>query len=259
MNREQGTNVVRAVLAGALLFIGLVSSAAGLDDKCVSFSTRGPDRYSDGSVVLDGECYALVWSADGQFDGFTAGGTCIDPNDMVVLVAPVAAGGRCPLVLFQIPEATAVTLTKGTYAIYLLDTRVSTGGRVQAAGVRAGVPVLVNGYGEVAANVTLAAASAMALPDGAAPEGGNGAVSSRVAPGAAQCVQPRIKAMRLEGDHVFLTVENLDGYMRVQSGADVRADDASGVAVETGGAADETILVAPRRGTSGFYKVIRNR
>ena len=64
--------------------------ANSVDDARISFSTVGPDRYADGSTVLDGECYALVWSNDGNFDGFAADGECIDPADRIVLAAPIA-------------------------------------------------------------------------------------------------------------------------------------------------------------------------
>jgi hypothetical protein len=92
-----------------LLFFGLIGTvfANCVDDARLSFRTTGPDRYADGTVVLDGECYALVWSKDGDFDGFDANGDCVDPEDRIVLVAPLAKGGRCPPVLFQIPAAEA--------------------------------------------------------------------------------------------------------------------------------------------------------
>ena len=68
----------------ASVMTGLVY-AASINDTCISFSTKGPDTYLDGSVVLDGECYALVWSKDGVFDGFNAKGECIDALDRIVL------------------------------------------------------------------------------------------------------------------------------------------------------------------------------
>ena len=42
-----------------------VASFAAVDDTLISFSTPGPDKYADGTDVLAGECYALVWSKDG--------------------------------------------------------------------------------------------------------------------------------------------------------------------------------------------------
>ena len=41
--------------------VGLAFAAtAAIDDALLTFSTVGPDKYSDGTTVLDGECYALV-------------------------------------------------------------------------------------------------------------------------------------------------------------------------------------------------------
>ncbi len=36
-----------------------------MQDKLARFSTLGPDCYADGTIVRDGECYALVWSPTG--------------------------------------------------------------------------------------------------------------------------------------------------------------------------------------------------
>lgn len=105
-------------------------SLAAVNDTLITFSTPGPDVYGDGTAVLPGECYALVWSADGKFDGIKADGSTVDPADKVVLVADIAkrdadGNGYCPLVVYQVDAATAETLANGQYAVYLLDTRVT--------------------------------------------------------------------------------------------------------------------------------------
>jgi hypothetical protein len=64
--------------------------------------------------------------------------------------------------------------------------------------------------------------------------------------------------MRIEGDNVFITVENLKGFMRVSSGSDVSASDAATAAVETNGGDEDVTLVTRKPGNSGFFKVIRN-
>ena len=243
----------------SVLFAGVaaVVFANGADDARISFSTKGPDRYADGSVVADGECYALAWSKDGNFDGFDANGECIDPEDRIVLLAPVAKGGRCPLVLFQIPAAEAESLKNGQYAVYLLDTRVSSGGETKALGVSDGRLALINGYGEASAAVAVKGSNAAAsAPENASAE--SGIVASSLASVPSDCTQPRIKAIRIEGDNVFLTVENLKGFMRVRSGSDVSASDAATAAVETNGGDEDVTLVTRKPGNSGFFKVIRN-
>ena len=84
-----------------------LASLAAVNDTLISFSTPGPDTYLDDTTVRDGECYALVWSQDGVFEGVKADGTAVDANDRVVLVAPVAKDGRCPDLVYQVAAATA--------------------------------------------------------------------------------------------------------------------------------------------------------
>ena len=82
---------------------------AAQNDLLVSFSTKGPDKYADGSVVIDKECYALVWTPKGvesasiAADGTAAGGA------KIVLVAPIARNGRCPKVVYRVDAARAET------------------------------------------------------------------------------------------------------------------------------------------------------
>ncbi len=243
----------------AMLAVSSLAACAALDDALISFSTVGPDSYADGSTVLDREVYALVWSSDGVFDGFAADGQPLDANDRVVVAVPLAQGGRCPEVLFQVPAATASELKAGRYAVYLLDTRVATDGTVKPRGTTKGKLVLVNGYGPVTASVSVTAGSDIMIEEASMSAAeASGQVASELARASGSGAQPKIKNVRVEGDKVCLTVENLKGYMRVQGGADVKANDMTGAAVETTGAEGDVILIAPKLGTSGFYRVIRN-
>lgn len=239
------------------LLASVAAAAAGMDDTCISFSTTGPDRYSDGSQVLDGECYALVWSSDGAFSGFTADGGCANSNDCVVLVAPVAKDGRCPHVLFQLDAATAGSLSGGRYAVFLLDTRVTSDGSVRPRGLDSGKLVLVNGYGAVSADVAIddKAKQGDAKESESETAGQVAATLSATPPSAKQ---PKIKAIRVENGEILLTVENLKGYMRVHSGERADSLSATGAATETSGQTDEVTLSAPAQGSSGFYRIIRN-
>ena len=240
-----------------LIGIAFVTFAHSVGDARLSFSTKGPDRYADGSVVMDGECYALVWSKDGKFEGFAANGECIDDCDRIVLIAPIAKDGHCPPVLFQIPEAEADELADGQYAVYLLDTRVASGESVRPCGTVNGKLALMNGYGEASANLAVGALNSAKAEENAKNEA-EGNVASVLSAVPANCAQPRIKSMRIEGDNVFLTVENLKGFMRVSSGSDVSASDAATAAVETNGGDEDVTLVTRKPGNSGFFKVIRN-
>ena len=248
---------MKASILSILLGLGINAFAIGVDDARLSFSTKGPDCYADGSVVLDGECYALVWSKDGNFDGFNANGECIDSEDRIVLIAPIAKNGRCPPVLFQIPAVEAEEFKYGQYAVYLLDTRVASGDSVRPCGTVNGKLALMNGYGAASANLAISGANSDKKVQEAETSSG-GQVASNLSAASADCVQPRIKAIRIEGDNVFLTVENLKGFMRVRSGSDVSASDAATAAVETNGGDEDVTLVTRKPGNSGFFKVIRN-
>lgn len=231
---------------------------AAQNDALLTFSTKGPDKYADGTTVLDGECYALVWTAKGNtFAGLDASGNPVSAADEVVLVAPVAKDGKCPVILFQIDVAKAEAMAGGSYGVYLLDTRVATANGVKPTGTKSGKPALVNGYGlasETAAFAGNQFASAVEQ------ESEDGQAVSAAAAVPKNVKQPKIKAIRIEGDNVFLTVENLPGFMRAQGGSDLNANEVQGAAQATdGNAASDVILVMPKGDKQqGFFKVIRN-
>ena len=236
------------------------AATAAINDALLAFSTVGPDKYADGTTVLDGECYALVWTKNGAtFGGIAADGTAIAETDEIVLVAPVAKDGHCPNVLFQIDSAKADALADGTYGVYLLDTRVAANGTTKPAGVKNGKLSLVNGYGLTtkATKVGKATAGGAAKAEEKDSEGGQVVAAGAAAP--KDLPQPKITSIKIEGDYVKLTVQNMPGFMRVSSGTTASADDTQGAAQATDGKTDEVILDAPKAaGASGFFKVIRN-
>ena len=237
--------------------VGLAFAAtAAIDDALLAFSTVGPDKYSDGTTVLDGECYALVRTLPGAtFGGIAADGTAVAETDEIILLAPLAKNGHCPKVLFQIPS----DKTEGTFGVYLLDTRVTAAdGTTKPVGAKDGKLRLVNGYG-LATEATKVGKATGGITTAAEKEtaGGQAVAAGAAVPKNVQ--QPKITSIKIEGDYVKLTVQNLPGFMRVSSGANVSADDAQGAAQATDGKTDEVILYAPKAASgSGFFKVIRN-
>ena len=225
--------------------------AGGLDDALVSFSTKGPDLYSDGTVVADGEVYALVWSKNGVFEGFSADGKPLDPEDKVVLAAPLAKGGRCPPVLFQIPAGAISESAPGQYAVYLFDTRVVVDGVSRPRGLVDGKAGLLNAAGAVSSSVAVGKGASTVA-----------AILGTIAHSPAEAprgpAQPKIKAIKVGAENVFITVENLKGFMRVGAGGGIGGFSSAGAAVETSGAGEDVILAAPKQGASGYYKVILN-
>ena len=161
-----------------LMMVGVAGlamvSLAAVTDTLITFSTPGPDTYKDGTVVQDGECYALVWSADGVFEGVKADGTPVDANDQVVLVAPVAKDGKCPELVYQVDAAKAKALAGGQYGVYLLDTRRTVAGETTVGLGDDGRLSLVTSYasasdtGVVAGEAGIASAAATKAVDGAA-------------------------------------------------------------------------------------------
>jgi hypothetical protein len=115
----------------------------------------------------------------------------------------------------------------------------------------------MNGYGVASANLAVGALNSVKAEENAKNEA-EGNVASVLSAAPADCIQPRIKAMRIEGDNVFLTVENLSGFMRVSSGSDVSASGSATAAVETNGGDEDVTLVTRKPGNSGFFKVIHN-
>ena len=133
--------------------LGPVCAFGSMQDKLARFSTLGPDRYADGSIVRDGECYALVWSPAGTaFAGFNADGTPVSSRDRVVLAGALAQDGKCCDAVFQIPAAEYEALKGGEWAVCLVDTRNLAG---MPTGTRNGKPVRVNRWGIIAGGVEI--------------------------------------------------------------------------------------------------------
>lgn len=147
---------LRGVLAALLL--PLVAFAAG-ESVTVSYSSQGPDRYADGSVVRDGECYALVCSKPGTvFGGFNMDGTLANPqSDDVAAVVPSAKDGHCRPVVFVVPKEYHTAHKDDAWHVYLLDTRRAGG---VPAGLVNGCLARVNCYSRPDATVTIESVSA---------------------------------------------------------------------------------------------------
>lgn len=155
-------------------------ASASVQDKVARFSTPGPDCYADGTLVADGECYALVWSPKGStFAGFNADGTAISANDRVVFAAPLALEGKCRDSLFQIPADEYAELEGGEWAVCLVDTRMANG---VPAGVANNAPLRVNRWGAVRNEVKISTASTLVLDSIAAPKAGGRSLLAAAAP-----------------------------------------------------------------------------
>lgn len=255
--------ILMKVLAALLLS---VAARAGETDALVTFSTRGPDRYADGTPVKAGEVYALVWVREGQaFAGVDLNGAPVDPvNSVVVMAHPLAkekvvggeVRGYCPPTLFQVPAAFAEAHADGSYALCLLDTRTATG----AGLVPTGDPKRVQGWGLVeGARIRCAKGS---LAHGATD--GMTAGTASALPAGESFPRPRITAIEMAGDHVALKVAGTSPRLlyNVATGATPqRSDRAYAAAAPQGGrphAHEELTLIVPRREGQNFFRVVRN-
>ena len=242
-------NILMTILAAVA-----IPAMAGQDNILATFSTKGPDCYADGTVVKDGECYALVWTKTGAtFAGITVTGEAAGDQDLnrVLCVAPLAKDGRCREVVVEVNKVVADQYAgAGTFSLHLLDTR-------KADGTPGGLEAGVNGYG-TAQEFSLAAKSAA---DGVqAGVATNAALAATATILPASIPQPKIKSIEVKDGVVRLTVARTSRLMRygVSSGATptgLAAD--SDFAPKDGDDLGDIVIEAPAKGSSGFFSVGR--
>ena len=187
------------------------AAMAAVNDALLMFSTKGPDKYSNGDDVLAGECYALCYVTDAAAFKIKSDGTAAAGGE-VLLTAPVAApmengkGMHCPNLVYSVPAAKAESLKGGSYAVYLLDTRVpdsSVAGGYRVAGVAGGKAAAVNGAGQVASGGSIAEnSSGVSVFNGNIVAGGKVDAVSEVD-------TPVITAINVDGANVVITVAGL--------------------------------------------------
>ena len=245
----------RRAVCGVVAAFALCSAFAAQNDALVTFSTKGPDKYADGSVVVDGERYALVWTAAGS-DGAAIAADGSVKGGEIVLTAPVAKGGRCPTVMFEVEADDIETKYKnGTWSVYLLDTRrYGADGSVTLAGASSGRPVAVNAAGLVAgSSVKL---SSGGISDAAVAAAASASSATAVPEGTPS---PTITGIRVEGANVFVTVRGTVPHLAygLKSGETPSEVSEPAGAPRSGEESGEITLVAPVKKGGGFFKVER--
>ncbi len=80
-----------------LLLTAIAVMGAGLSQLTLSISTEGPDYYADGTSVLVGESYLLVYVKEGAtFAGVKSDGTLVDTEgNAIVTKATAVEGAKC--------------------------------------------------------------------------------------------------------------------------------------------------------------------
>lgn len=249
--------VVASMLA--LAFVG--ATFAAQNDLLISFSTRGPDTYADGSTVIDGECYALVWTPDNvESATIAADGTAVD-GAKIVLVAPVAMNGKCPNVVYRVDvKRVESEFANGKWSVYLLDTRKYSYDKdgksvVTLAGIKNDGSVKLVNATSMVGDATLKAGS-----------GDNVSLSAAVATKAgigtelpADVPQPTIAGIEVKGGNVYVTIENAVPYLSY----DLTTGDTPDAVTEsvdkpcTGRDDGTVLLIAPAKEGGAFFKVGR--
>ncbi len=224
---------------------------AGQDNLLATFSTKGPDCYADGTVVKDGECYALVWThTNAVFQGITVDGKAVGSQDenRVLCIAPLAKDGHCREVVVEVNKVLAdLYAGSGTFSLHLLDTR-------KADGMPGGVDSGVNGF-SAAQEFTLSASEQIQSVSATNAEL---AATASILP--ASIPQPKIKSIELKNGIVRLTVARTSKMVRygVSSGATpatLAAD--PDFALTDGDDSGDIVIEAPAKGNSGFFSVGR--
>lgn len=251
---------MKKTVAALMAAFACAAAFAGANNLRIVFSTPGTDTYADGTEVLKGERYALVWkaSADDVFsiaaDGTTTGGK-------IVLVHETAEAGRCSPVMFQVDEGwlAANGYDTGVWGVYLLDTRVvsAEGATTFAALDAAGLPASVNSSGEAQDAVSVARGDG-AIPTSAGSAGAVAAAVQTALP--ANAPKPVVKAIDVKGGFVYVTVANTVPALQYTLAAGEKpgelAKDAAATA-PNGTDSGVVTIVTPKSDKCGFFKVIR--
>ncbi len=245
-----------------------INILAGSNDALLTFSTKGPDCYADGTAVQEGEVYALVWTRNGcDFAGVDLNGQVVDATNTALVVAlPLAkATGdgtvHCPLTLFQIDADYAQAHADGTFSLILLDTRVGdAAGNLVAAG-RLGQ---VNGWGFAAKSRVKAVASTLAaVPASAAAPCATTDVPSAI-PAGEDIPQPKITGIQIRDGLVTLTVTGTSPRLlyNIAAGATPGRHDNRHAALRAvsgqAPAEREITLATPVTAGQNFFQIVRN-
>lgn len=222
------------------MVMGLAAAAAFAvpmpEVQVLSFSIQGNETYADGSALANGECYALVWSKDGQFAGIDGEGKAKRAGDEVIYIGRIVKGAD---VSFQIADGFK---SSGSFDIWILDTRVLENGAVKSVG-KSGDKVTVT-HAAKATTASVAVAGSRAAPTAAPLAEGTVVTGATVDP--ANIPQLRFTSIRLDGDYVVMeAVDTVPGvnYATVAGGKE------SGLTTAT---SNKIILIRPKEGNSAI-------
>lgn len=228
-------------ILAAVFALASAAVFAGANDLLIVFSTPGPDKYADGTTVLDGESYALVWTADSG-------------EQKTLLALPLAKNGKCDPFVFIVDESDVAKYKGGTWGVYLLDTRdfaKDATGKTLAEIGEDGKPAVVN----VTAAVKDGVANAKGFVSAMAKEG---VAASAYDLAAANVPAPKVTGIKIVGANVIVTVKDTVPFVgyTLQAGDDtINFAVPEGATSASGNDANEISLIAPKKEGGQFFKV----
>ena len=222
----------------------------------VEFSSEGPDKYVDGTDVMVGEVYALVWTKAAEFAGFNADGSLANAADKLVCALPIAkarpeGGTYCPPVVVTLKDPDQYAT--GNFSVYLLDTRVNVGENEVVAGVTAKGLSRVNKISSV--DDTLKVGEAQPI---AGAVGSGKAVASAIP---ANVPAPRITGIQVLGSKVLVKVADTVPFLNytITGGKTPSKLDQANLVRGVAGASEEITLVVEDAQENRFFKVTREK
>ena len=227
---------MKKLIALFALVVTAAVYAGDITDTKVWAMTKDVVKYADGTQVLDGEFFALVYSADGAYSA-----------DAVKAWAQ-AKDGKCPF--FTAALSKAEKDQGGCLALYVLDTRVfpADGGATTLAEVVDGKPSVVAQTALVDGTIEIASA-----------KGVNGSTTGDYASVALPEGESEAKITGFE-------VKDGKAYIKIAASAYDRVDVATGDAPDAiaadgdapkSGNGGVITIVKPATADKGFFKVIR--
>ncbi len=234
----------------------MVSASFAGFERTIFCSTTGPDYYKDGvTQAVDGEVYALVWTADGATFSMDAAGNVSEGSKVIKMVS-IAKDGKCPPVLFVLTGENA-DITGGTFSLYLLDTRSKAEDGTEKVAMFADNKIVVcNSYEKLGSGVKISDSLALGAEDAA--KGGTSASGTPPPP----VENPaKISGITVKNGQVYVEIENAIPSIRyaISAGKTPAANDkvlANGVNGVPGGKITLVVDKADAKDYN-FFKVVR--
>ena len=209
------------------------------DVRMLTFTVSGTETYSDGSALTEDECYALVWSKDGEFDGFNPDGTPTGTGDEVLYIGKIYKDST---VSFQLPDGFK---SGGVFEIFILDSRVFDNGELQSVGKNEGI-VKVRDYVKLGKDrLTVSGRQAVPTPDEGLP---NGVVIASPTVDPTNIPALRFTLIKLDGDYVVMEAENVVPGVNY---AIVASEKESGAITATG---NKIVFIRPKEGDRAIIR-----